>query len=98
MALLIKEKLPTKRLIEREIIKITVWTFMVSELIQDLEISVQISVFNLPKSLSFPRKKVSAKHFSIKYEDKNLRLEHISPENRRDKPFGPFDSFRKSSS
>ena len=40
---------------------------MVSELIQDLEISVQISVFNLPKSLSFPRKKVSAKHFSIKF-------------------------------
>ena len=71
---------------------------MVSELIQDLEISVQISVFNLPKSLSFPREKVSAKHFSIKYEDKNLRLEHISPENRREKPFGPFDSFRKSSS
>ena len=55
MALLIKEKLPTKRLNEWETIKITVWTFMVSELIQDLEISVQISVFNLPNSLSFPR-------------------------------------------
>ena len=41
MALLIKEKLPTKRLIELEIIKITVWTFMVSELIQVVEISVQ---------------------------------------------------------
>ena len=69
---------------------------MVSELIRDLEISVQIGVFNLPKSLLFPRKKVSSKHFSIKYQDKNLRLEHISAENRQDKLFGQFDSFRKS--
>ena len=35
--LLIREKLPTKWLIEWEIIKITVWTFMVSELIQYLQ-------------------------------------------------------------
>ena len=67
---------------------------MVSELIQYLQTSVQTSVFNLPKSLSFPRKKVSAKHFSINYQDKNLRLEHISAEDRRDKLFGQFDCFR----
>ena len=47
--LLIREKLPTKWLIEWEIIKITVWTFMVSELIQYLQNFGPIKRFQFTK-------------------------------------------------
>ena len=100
MALLIREKFPTKWLIEWEIIKITVWTFMVSELIQDLDKNFGPNKrFQFTKVLFISKKETFLETLKSVSSIRTHGLRFTFGTNfrgkQRGKLFGQYDSFRK---